>query len=101
MIESIKKNLSQNIKCNHLEIVDESPNHGGYRGSVSHVKLIVVSDDFDGLNLIKRHQLVYKALENLVSEIHAISIVSKTVDEWKESPDFIPVSYTHLTLPTI
>ena len=91
MIESIKKNLSQNIKCNHLEIVDESPNHGGYSGSgVSHVKLIVVSDDFDGLNLIKRHQLVYKALENLVSEIHAISIVSKTVDEWKESPDFIP-----------
>lgn len=90
MIESIKKNLSQNIKCNHLEIVDESPNHGGYNGSVSHVKLIVVSEDFDGLNLIKRHQLVYKALENLVSEIHAISIVSKTVDEWKESPDFIP-----------
>ena len=85
MIESIKKNLSQNIKCNHLEIVDESPNHGGYSGSVSHVKLIVVSDDFVGLNLIKRHQLVYKALENLVSEIHAISIVSKTVDEWKES----------------
>ena len=90
MIESIKKNLSQNIKCNHLEIVDESPNHGGYSGGVSHVKLIVVSDDFDGLNLIKRHQLVYKALMNLVSEIHAISIVSKTVDEWKESPDFIP-----------
>ena len=79
-----------NIKCVHLEIIDESPNHGGYNGSVSHVKLIVVSEDFDGLNLIKRHQLVYKALEELVSEIHAISIVSKTVDEWKKSADFIP-----------
>ena len=89
MIENIKKNLSQNIKCNHLEIVDESPNHGGYSGSVSHVKLIVVSDDFDGLNLIKRHQLVYKALENLVSEIHAISIVSKTVSQWTESSNYI------------
>ena len=90
MIESIKKTLSKNIKCKQLESIDESPNHGGYNGSVSHVKLIVVSNDFDGLNLIKRHQLVYKALENLVSEIHAISIVSKTVNEWKESPDFIP-----------
>jgi BolA protein len=90
MIEEIKKNLSINIKCNHLKIIDESPNHGGYDGSISHVKLIVVSKDFDGLNLIKRHQLVYKALGELVSKIHAISIVSKTFDEWKKSADFIP-----------
>ena len=90
MIDEIKNKLSKNIACNHLEIIDESPNHGGYSGSVSHVKIVVISEDFEGLNLIKRHQLVYKALENLVSKIHAISIVSKTVNEWKESPDFIP-----------
>ena len=77
MIENIKNNLSQNIRCSHLEVIDESPNHGGYSGSVSHVKIVIVSKDFETLNLIKRHQLVYKALENLVSEIHAISIVSK------------------------
>tara|TARA_B100000242_G_scaffold12527_1_gene7930 strand:- start:493 stop:789 length:297 start_codon:yes stop_codon:yes gene_type:complete len=90
MINNIKENLTKNICCNHLEIIDESPNHGGYSGSVSHVKIVVISEDFEGLNLIKRHQLVYKALENLVSKIHAISIVSKTIDEWKKSPDFIP-----------
>ena len=66
MIDEIKNNLSNNILCNHLEIIDESPNHGGYSGTVSHVKIIVVSDDFEGLSLIKRHQLVYKALDNLV-----------------------------------
>ena len=75
MIENIKKNLSQNIKCNYLEIIDESPNHGGYSGSVSHVKLIVVSNDFDGLNLIKRHQLVYKALGGRMgNELHALAL---------------------------
>lgn len=90
MIENIKNNLSKNIGCSYLEVIDESPNHGGYSGSVSHVKIVIVSKDFEALNLIKRHQLVYKALENLVSEIHAISIVSKTFDEWKKSPGFIP-----------
>ena len=84
-----KNNLSNNILCNHLEIIDESPNHGGYSGTVSHVKIIVVSDDFEGLSLIKRHQLVYKALDNLVKEIHAISIVSKTVSQWTESSNYI------------
>ena len=90
MIDDIKENLTKNISCNHLEIIDESPNHGGYSGAISHVKIIVVSDDFEGLSLIKRHQLVYKALENFVMEIHAISIVSKTVSQWKESSDYIP-----------
>ena len=89
MIDEIKNNLSNNILCNHLEIIDESPNHGGYSGTVSHVKIIVVSDDFEGLSLIKRHQLVYKALDNLVKEIHAISIVSKTVSQWAESSNYI------------
>ena len=89
MIDNIKKNLAKNISCNHLEIIDESPNHGGYSGAVSHVKIIIVSDDFESLSLIKRHQLVYKALDNLVKEIHAISIVSKTVSQWTESSDYI------------
>ena len=90
MIDEIKNKLSKNIACNHIEIIDESPNHGGYSGAISHVKIIVVSDDFEDLSLIKRHQLVYKALENFVKEIHAISIVSKTVSQWKESSDYIP-----------
>ena len=90
MINDIENKLKKNISCNHIEIIDESPNHGGYSGSISHVKIIVVSDDFIGLNLIKRHQLVYKALENYVSEIHAISIVSKTISQWTESSDYIP-----------
>ena len=49
MIDEIKNKLSKNIACNHLEIIDESPNHGGYSGAISHVKIIVVSDDFEGL----------------------------------------------------
>ena len=46
MIERIRQRIQENMECSHLEILDESPSHGGYDGSVSHIKIIVVSDEF-------------------------------------------------------
>ena len=89
MIKEIKDRLSGQIDSEYLDILDESPNHGGYKGEISHIKIIIVSIQFDGLSLIKRHKLVYKALGPFVPKIHAISIVSKTPDQWKKSSDFI------------
>ena len=89
MINEIKDRLSSHIDSEYLDIIDESPNHGGYTGTVSHIKIIIVSVRFDGLSLIKRHKLVYKALGPFVHKIHAISIVSKTPEQWKKSSDFI------------
>tara|TARA_B100000963_G_scaffold320634_1_gene303317 strand:+ start:615 stop:911 length:297 start_codon:yes stop_codon:yes gene_type:complete len=88
MIDRIKENLSKGLKISKLDILDESPNHGGYDGTVSHVKLIIISDDFEDNKIIDRHKLVYKALGSLVSEIHAISIVAKTNEEWLESNEY-------------
>ena len=89
MIKEIKDRLSGQIDSEYLDILDESPNHGGYTGAISHIKIIIVSIQFDGLSLIKRHKLVYRALGPFVPKIHAISIVSKTPDQWKKSSDFI------------
>ena len=44
MIERIRQRIQENMECSHLEILDESPSHGGYDGSVSHIKIIVVSE---------------------------------------------------------
>ena len=88
MIDKIKERLLKNIQCIHLEVVDESPNHGGYDGSVSHVKIIIVSDEFSDQSLINRHKLGYKAMGDLVGQIHAISIVSKTSNQWEESNEY-------------
>tara|TARA_Y100000996_G_C22519385_1_gene641803 strand:+ start:78 stop:368 length:291 start_codon:yes stop_codon:yes gene_type:complete len=85
MIEQIEQRLLENIQCIHLNVIDESPNHGGYDGSVSHVKIVIVSDDFIAQSLINRHKLVYRAMGDFVGKIHAISIVSKTSNQWEES----------------
>ena len=88
MIERIRQRIKENIQCIHLEILDESPSHGGYDGSVSHIKIIVVSDEFIDQSLINRHKLVYKAMGDFVEQIHAISIVSKTSNQWNESKKY-------------
>ena len=45
-----------------------------------HLQVTVISSAFNGLSLIKQHQLVYSALENeLASEaIHALALKTKT-----------------------
>ena len=43
----------------------------------------VISDQFDGLPLIKRHKLVYACVNDEIAsgELHALTIVSKTPAE--------------------
>ena len=45
-----------------------------------HLQVTVISSTFDGLSLVKQHQLVYSALkEELASEaIHALALKTKT-----------------------
>ena len=45
-----------------------------------HLQVTVISSEFDGLSLIKQHQIVYSALkEELASEaIHALSLKTGT-----------------------
>ena len=45
-----------------------------------HLKVTVISSEFNGLSLVKQHQLVYSALrEQLASEaIHALALKTET-----------------------
>ena len=55
----------------------------------THFEALVVASEFEGLRSLARHQLIYKCLGALVgNEIHALSIVALTPDEWREQqPD--------------
>ena len=90
MIEDIKAKINDTITTNFLDVIDESPNHSNYSGQISHVKIIIASDDFVDKKLLQRHQLVYQAMGKYVEQIHAISIVAKTVEEWESPMIFNP-----------
>ena len=70
---------------------------GGIPGAVAHVEgddgvhfaARIVCDGFAGLNAVKRHQLVYKALgANMGQAIHALSIQTYTGEEWQQQQPF-------------
>ncbi|OOW08646.1 BolA family protein [Acinetobacter sp. MF4640] len=76
----------QQLSPSHLEVVNESSGHGGYfPGKESHFKVIVVSDIFEGLRLVQRHQKIYAVAGDLLSpgKIHALAIHAFLPEEWQ------------------
>ncbi len=47
----------------------------------------VISDAFEGKNLIAKHRLVYAALDDQIKsgEVHAVSIRAYTTAEWSQA----------------
>lgn len=69
----------------HLEVVNESNNHNVPPGSESHFKVTIVSNNFEGERLIKRHRAVNSTLaDELSGKIHALAMHTYTEKEWHD-----------------
>eukprot|EP00586_Coscinodiscus_wailesii_P000080 CAMPEP_0172478018 /NCGR_PEP_ID=MMETSP1066-20121228/1706_1 /TAXON_ID=671091 /ORGANISM="Coscinodiscus wailesii, Strain CCMP2513" /LENGTH=271 /DNA_ID=CAMNT_0013237193 /DNA_START=84 /DNA_END=900 /DNA_ORIENTATION=- len=69
-------------------LMDNSDQHAGHAGSKgweesgeSHFQLEITSGEFEGVRLVKRHQMVYGALGDVMSKIHALQISAKAPSE--------------------
>ena len=67
----------------HLDVLDESHMHS--RGLQTHFKAVVVSEQFAGLNSVKRHQKVYATLGDLMGEFHALALHTYSPEEWAKT----------------
>jgi len=84
-VEMIRQRLTNALEPESLDIEADSASHAGHvsAGGAGHFNVIIVSDKFEDLNLIKRHQLVYKAVDDIMNtEIHALSMKTYTPDEF-------------------
>ncbi|KJK19569.1 BolA family protein [Pseudomonas sp. NPDC087612] len=72
----------QALAPTHLQVLDESHMHS--RGQQTHYKAVLVSEQFEGLNSVKRHQKVYATLGELMSEFHALALHTYTPQEWQK-----------------
>ena len=77
-ISLIRARLQSALQPIELSITDESHKHVGHEGAKSgrgHFHLKISSNNFEGLNAVQQHQLIYQALGELMhTEIHALSI---------------------------
>ena len=83
--DMIREKLTAALSPVQLDIIDESHLHAGHPGARSgggHFNVTIVSDAFEGENLLARHRMVYDALgDTMKSEIHALSIKALTPKE--------------------
>jgi acid stress-induced BolA-like protein IbaG/YrbA len=69
----VRDYIAAGLTCEHLEV----------EGDGQHFFATIVSQEFEGLPRIRRHQRVYAALgERMREEIHALSMKTLTPAEW-------------------
>lgn len=81
---TIRQKLESALKPDLIEIIDHSAAHAGHAGNRGggHYNVTIVSDHFEGQSLVKRHQMVYQALGDMMKdEIHALGINALTPTE--------------------
>ena len=85
--ENIEHRLGDSLTPLQLEVVNESFMHNVPAGSETHFKVTAVSQKFSGLRKVRRHQLVYGALADLLAgPVHALALHLFSPDEWQASP---------------
>ena len=80
VIEQIRARLDAAFAPTALEIIDEGHKHAGHAGEgKGHFHVRIVSAAFAGQLPLKRHRMIYAALEGLMDNgIHALSIDAMT-----------------------
>ena len=73
------KTIIENAVPNATVIIKDPMNDG------QHLEAIVISPAFEGMMLVKQHQMVMGALKNaLATSVHAMALKTFTPAKWKE-----------------
>ena len=72
--DELKALIESNLSCQHMEL----------EGDGMHWFATIVSEEFEGMRAIKRHQRVYQTLGQKMhtDEVHALSMKTFTPQEW-------------------
>lgn len=66
------------LKPTYLDVIDESHLHAGHagaKGGASHFRLLIDSEQFEGLSTLAKHRLIKEQLKDLIPHpIHALAI---------------------------
>ena len=79
--EQVRRFIADGLPCRHLEV----------QGDGRHFFAVIVSDEFEGLSRVRRHQRVYAALgDRMREQIHALSMKTLTPAEHAASAHHSP-----------
>lgn len=91
--QTIEQKIQLEFQPHFFSVENESHLHSSGRGTESHFKCVIVSNVFEGMRKVQRHQRVYQLLaDELNSGVHALALHLFTVEEWSELNEKIPAS---------
>ena len=92
-VEKAIVEILEAIAPTHLEVRNESFMHAVPEDSETHFKVVIVSDRFDGIRSVRRHQMVYRMLsQQIAGSVHALALHTYTSKEWQDKTDRPPDS---------
>jgi BolA protein len=82
--ETLHNKFTSEFSPLHFELDNESYKHNVPKGSESHFKAVIVSELFEGMPRIRRHQAAYAvAADELAGAVHALALHTFTPTEWR------------------
>lgn len=91
--QQIQQTLEQQFQPELLDVANESHMHSVPPNSETHFKVVIVTEAFDGMRKVGRHQRIYAALaEQLAGPVHALALHTYTPREWSERQQSAPDS---------
>ncbi len=87
IIKSLEKKLRETFNPDMLEVINESHLHAGHQPGFdgtgeSHIRIRIISSQFDGITLIDRHRKINALLDDeIAAGLHAIAIEANSPDE--------------------
>ncbi|MGM0703129.1 MAG: BolA family protein [Pseudomonadota bacterium] len=92
-IQAVIEEKLQALEPSVLAVENESHRHAVPPNSETHFKVTLVSERFEGLMPVKRHQRIYALLaDELSGPVHALALHLYTPQEWEASGQMRPDS---------
>lgn len=89
MKDLIRRSLEEGLSPTVLDIVDESGQHAGHAGArpegETHFRVLIVSEQFEGVSRVARQQAVYALLDAAFERgLHALAMRTMTPSEHED-----------------
>ena len=91
--QELLERIQAEFQPHFATVENEGHMHSSGRGADSHFKLVIVSDTFEGMRKVQRHQTLYQLFaDDLKNGIHALALHLYTKSEWESLGEAFPKS---------
>jgi len=95
----IEQKLVDEFAPLHLEITRERVDYELSGVPQSHIKVVIISSDFDGVRIHKRHKAINKVLvTELIEHVSVLELHTYTEKEWLYKYSTLPLFLRHDTI---